>query len=539
MDSPWAFFENLPPGFLPDTMLLLTDGSVLVHHAFGKEWYRLTPDDQGQYDTKDPSRWSGPFPMKNSRQFFASGILPDGGVFVIGGEDSDDFVSIRPDGFVGTDGGFTPLGELFNPGDNSWSELKKPPEFNWILGDVPGCVLANGSVLLGSVSSNRTAIWNPKPSKDPKFGWKEAGLNGGRSANPNKFRQSADEETWTLLPDGAVLTIQIAAPSAAEKYLPDTDRWVSADQVPATLTAQMALISLIDTTVTPQSSVSVGEIGPAIVLPDGRLFAIGGTGHTALYNPPLSSSEPGSWTVGPDLPPDTSDNKFNSVNGNIQTAIDAPAVLLPNGKVLCATGNTIREIIPVDGKDTVSFWSGPTNVLLYDPTEKIETKALLPIDAPNNLPEGNDTSVDRLLLLPNGQVLFSCESNFLAILTVDPALGAPAEAWKPSITGFPSTMTAGLDFTITGTQFNGLSQACSYGDDAQCATNYPIFRLTDSTTNRVQYLRSSNFSTKGIATKTLPVSATVTVPAEIPSGQYALQVIANGIPSDPVIVNVT
>ncbi len=49
----WSSFGNLPVGVSPDTMLLLTDGSVLVHHAYAKEWYRLTPNDQGQCDTQD------------------------------------------------------------------------------------------------------------------------------------------------------------------------------------------------------------------------------------------------------------------------------------------------------------------------------------------------------------------------------------------------------------------------------------------------------------------------------------------------------
>jgi hypothetical protein len=37
------------PSFSPDTMLLMTDGTVLVHDAGGKDWYRLKPD--GRYDT--------------------------------------------------------------------------------------------------------------------------------------------------------------------------------------------------------------------------------------------------------------------------------------------------------------------------------------------------------------------------------------------------------------------------------------------------------------------------------------------------------
>ncbi|MGC1929239.1 MAG: hypothetical protein WA667_09715 [Candidatus Nitrosopolaris sp.] len=64
----------------------------------------------------------------------------------------------------------------------------------------------------------------------------------------------------------------------------------------------------------------VAEIGPAILLPDGRLFAIGATGNTALFTPAATQSNNGSWTSGPTL----TDNNRNTVY-----PIDAPAVLLP------------------------------------------------------------------------------------------------------------------------------------------------------------------------------------------------------------------
>jgi hypothetical protein len=85
MANNWTPFGNLPTlsaGFSPDTMLLLTDGSVLVHNAGGKEWFRLAPDAQGSYQN---GNWSGPFSMTNTRQFFASGVLRDGRVSRRGG----------------------------------------------------------------------------------------------------------------------------------------------------------------------------------------------------------------------------------------------------------------------------------------------------------------------------------------------------------------------------------------------------------------------------------------------------------------------
>jgi hypothetical protein len=104
-------------------------------------------------------------------------------------------------------------------------------------------------------------------------------------------------------------------------------------------------------------------MGPAILLPDGRLFFIGATGHTACTRIPQLPSQPGSWTAGNDLPPDTSGKNFNSPNGNIQTAIDAPAVLLPCGKVLLVGGQTVREV----NSGQTQFWSNPSTVFLYDP----------------------------------------------------------------------------------------------------------------------------------------------------------------------------
>jgi hypothetical protein len=151
MAGSWDVFS--PPvsvgSFACDTMLLLTDGSVLVHNAYGADWLRLTPDIHGNYST---GSWSGRLPMSNSRQFFSSAVLRDGRVYVLGGEYS-------------SAGGDTPLGEIFDPSSNSWSALTKPAEFNYIQGDASGTVLSDGRVLLGDLHGSsppfKTAIWNP------------------------------------------------------------------------------------------------------------------------------------------------------------------------------------------------------------------------------------------------------------------------------------------------------------------------------------------------------------------------------------------
>ncbi len=498
------------PSFTPDTMLLMTDGTVLVHDAGGKNWYRVKPDTNGKFDTAGVA-WSGPFSMANSRQFYASGVLADGRVFVLGGEYS-------------SAGGDTPLGEIFDPQTNTWSAMSKPNSFNWISGDVSACILTDGRVLLGALTSNRSAIWDP--AQDPSPGaWTEAGLAFGTLSSPTKVG-TIDEETWSLLPDGTVLTVDISSPSLAEKYVPATDTWVAADKTPATLTQQLALLSLNDTTVNPPVPVNIGEIGPAILLPDGRLFFIGATGHTALYTPPAVASQPGSWTAGPDLPPDTSGNNFNSPNGNIQTAIDAPAVLLPGGKVLLVGGQTVREV----NNGQTQFWSNPSTVFIYNPATNGLTK--LPSQPPSN---GVDTWQSRFLLLPTGEVLMTTQQGqTISILTDTAIIGAPQPAWKPVITAFTPVMAVGHHYKISGKQINGLSQACCYGDDAQMGTNYPMAQFTNTGSGAVSYFRTFDFSTFAVATGAAIHSTLVEIPASAVPGAYTIRIIANGIASDPV-----
>src|SRR5204862_7530605 len=105
----------------------------------------------------------------------------------------------------------------------------------------------------------------------------------------------------------------------------------------------------------------------------------------------------------------------------------------------------------------------------------------------------------RFLLLPTGQILYSNNSSTLSLYTPD---GSPKAAWKPTITSAPSDLVVGHTYVISGTQLNGLSQACSYGDDAQMATNYPLVRLTDTATGKVRYMFTAHHSTMGVATGT-------------------------------------
>jgi hypothetical protein len=75
-----------------------------------------------------------------------------------------------------------------------------------------------------------------------------------------------------------------------------------------------------------------------------------------------------------------------------------------------------------------------------------------------------------------------------------------------------------------------MSQANSYGDDRQSATNFPLVRLTLGA-GKVRYLRTFGFSSMGAATGNTNVTTHVEVPADLPAGHWNLAVIANGIAS--------
>ena len=368
---------------------------------------------------------------------------------------------------------------LFDPVANHWTNLTTPA--GWAkVGDVPLCVMPDGRVLLGNIDDSQTSFFDPTTLT--------------YTAGPNKNDQCA-EESFTLLPDGTVLAVQCSSIPHAEKYNPATNSWVSAGSTPSAL---------------PQACPGiVPEIGPTVLLPNGHAFVIGATGNTAIYSPPAAPAQPGTWTAGPVLKDAANHTMF---------PIDAPCALMPNGKVLLAASPSPPCNFP-----------GPTTFFEYDPTTNLATIA--PASANN----GGACFKGRMLVVPSGKVLFSSQSNKIAIYTPD---GAPNAAWRPVISSFPASVFAGHTYTLSGHQLNGLSQCSTYGDDATMATNYPIARLTSNASGAVIYCRTANHSTMAVATGAATVTTSVTIPAGTPVGAYTLVVVANGIPSAGVAVSV-
>jgi hypothetical protein len=470
----WTPLKNKPSANI-STMLLLADGTVFCSDSGSPRWFRLTPDNKGSYIN---GTWSQLADGPTAPLYFASDVLTNGRVFVAGGEYQD---GMQWDILAA---------QVYNPGSDVWSIADVPP--GWPnLGDAPSCMLPDGRILVGSINTNHAAIYDPNNNT-----WTPAA---------DKVNPSSSEETWTLLPDETILAVECDGHPNAEKYVIAADEWIPIDPTPTDLVEASSI-----------------EIGPAILLPDGRVFCTGATGHTALYNPPPIANQRGSWTAGPDFPPQPG----HPVIG----AKDAPASLLPNGKVLCIAG-------PVDGVG--DNYLPPMFFFEFDPGP--DTFALIagPSTNPGNLPP----FVARFLVVPSGEVLFSNGTDTVSVY--QPGGAAPSSTWLPTIiriedsTGASvTTVPRGETLKLVGRQLNGLSQANSYGDDAQMATNYPLVRIRHNGSGDIVYCPTGGHSSMGVATGSAVHSTQFDVPGTIGTGASTLEVVANGIASSPHAVTV-
>jgi hypothetical protein len=435
-------------------MMLLADGTVMAQDngaaANNNRWYRLTPASNGSYAS---GTWSSRAPMSLQRLYFGSNVLNDahGRVFVVGGEYSGSSLTNN----------WTNTGEIYDPVTNTWSAIPNFPQSQF--GDDPTKVLPNGRVFAGYLGGPQTYIYNPVSNSWSATGTK---LNGDRS----------DEETWVKLNDNSILTYDIFALGHAQRYVPSTGQWVDAGAAQNNLT----------------SSAVGEELGPAFLLPDGRVFYIGATGHTAFYTPSSNT-----WASGPDVPSGLG-------------ADDAPGAELPNGKILFAA-------------DTPLF-HGPTHVFEFDPTANTYTDVTPSV---SGLSTGGASYTDRMLVLPTGQVLFGTGGNKLAVYTPD---GSPVPAGKPTI----ASITANADgsYTLTGQTLSGINEGAAYGDDAEMDSNYPLVQLTGSD-GHVHYARTHEWNATGVGATNGATSTKFDLPTGLASGTYSLRVISNGIASDP------
>ena len=476
--------------------LLLTDGGVLIQNAglFGQDAriFKLTPDIHGSYV-------NGTWTELASKPFIsyagAQAVLADGRVIIEGGEYSNyeyDFL-------------LTNQGAIYDPVANSWTSVPPPLFFADLyppratfaphpIGDSQSVVLPDGTFMLADKMSHQAALLNLKT-----LTWTETGTSTKADLN--------DEEGWTLLPDGRVLTADCytdfvfglipnypANPTHSEIYDPSTGQWSSAGSTIKSLTDPILF-----------------EMGPALLRPNNTVFVLGSSGNSSIYD--VSS---GRWSVGPTLP--------ISPQGYQYTAQDAPGALLPNGHVLVAASG---------GTAQFGYSFPPVGFFEFDGRRFIAEPSI-----PN---AANDVSSSiNLLLLPTGQVLAVDGTLDVEIYTPDAGDDdgeAVHQEWRPVITSAPKTLRPGKSYLLEGIRLNGMSQASAFGDEDQDATNYPLVRLINVATAHVFYARTHDHSSMAVASDRIS-STHFDLPASVETGLSRFEAVANGIASQPQIVYV-
>ncbi len=505
-----ALYKNAncaPPGQFSQggviNVTLLTDGRVLMETAAVNDqgdvtfpMYTLSPDNKGNYVNGSFKRVAN-LPDGYAPFALASALLPDGRVIYEGGEYNGpnlDFV-------------LTGMGAIYDPVVDQWTAISPPPFFQNLypanppmlpgfddvytypryegftstfvnpIGDSASVVLPDGTFMLADKLSRQQALLNINT-----LTWTLTGA-GKNTVN--------SEEGWTLLPNGKVLVVDLyldywfglipTYPTNSENtelYDPATGKWSSAGQTPNALTF-----------------FPDGEIGAAILMPDGKVFATGSTGNTAIYD-----SYKNTWSAGP---------KFPIIDGIQARAEDAGGALLPNGNVLqstCAYGQ-----------------SAPNHVFEFDGKKLIQQP-----DHPDR--SGGGFS---MLILPNGQILAVTNNTDLELYNQTQAVSI--KPYSPVILSAPLTLSPGKTYTLTGILLNGVSQGAMFGNEAQSASNYPLVRITNLKTGHVFYNRTHDFSSMAVAS-IKPATTKFDVPATQETGPSKLEVVANGVPSIPWIV---
>ena len=393
--------------------------------------------------------WTRLASMNYSRMFFASEMLTNGNVFVAGGE----YGSGRRHA------------ELFDPLNNVWTKIPDPlpgPAFS----DAMGKILPDGNVLVAPVSQfGGCRIYNVADNN-----WQTAASTANQ-----------DETCWVKLANDSILTINTGSINT-EHYVPSTDTWVADGNLPVPLYGNGA------------------ELGAGFLLPDGRVFYLGATPNTAIYTPGSSATSAGSWVASATIP-------------NNLGAVDAPAAMMVNGKVLCVVG-------PTNG------FNGPCSFYEYDYTANAFTQVGAPGGGStygSSAPFGTS-----LLDLPDGTVLFIGGQNSQSLYVYTPD-GTPLAAGKPVVYGFAENTDG--SYHLVGTGLNGISGGAAYGDDEQMDSDYPLVRMTNSVTGNVYYARTYNWSSTSVQTGGQIITTEFTLPQNLPAGTYSLVADANGNPS--------
>lgn len=387
---------------------------------------------------------------------------------------------VLPDGRVIVNGGeyntcnsdWQNKGALYDPVKNSWTTVAAPAGWSTI-GDAESIVLPDGTYMLANCCDNPG--YNALASiKGTKVTW-----------TTQKSFAYNDEEAFTPLPNGDVMAVDVWSTNSGSD-----DTWIY-DTAAGTWSAGAATSCYL-------SDPSSRELGPSMVRPDGTVIQFGDNAScNSLYTVSTNT-----WTAAPNF-------------GNGYDVADGPAALLPDGNVLVQASPGV--------------FNTPSHFFEYS----IDTKGNQHLTQVNDTKEAPNSSsyFGNLVDLPSGQVLWDDSQAPVNEIAIYTPKGRAKSAWLPVVKSVSASLTIGsTGNAISGTKFNGYSDGGTFGDDAQAFTNWPVVRITNTSTGDVCYARSYNFSTMGVWTKG-KTKAEFDIPSTCESGASTLQVIVNGIAS--------
>ena len=370
-----------------NTMLLTPDGAVMILSGDdNKRWVKLSPDRTGSYAN---GKFKDLREMSIGRRFFDSEVLPDGRIWVLGGEYSGPYLT-RTD---------IPSGEIYDPVANSWSPITPYPDqpdcfkaLDSVAADVTlssgsmkvdgifstyrmqagwpvtGTGIPAGSTIVSVDSDKRVTISNaatttglstrvlfgPGPVSSCYGAVPSILLPGGkkilagnlfnRNTNiysvdtdswsagaPKVWTDSSDEESWAKFPDEKVLTYDISVSNYfAVNGNPALGGYAELyDPATNTWTDVSTGDGKANGFLPILSSDALGsELGAMLRLHDGKMLQIGGNQHNGLYDVSTNT-----WSAGPDTKADLTGPGGTITNANFGSD-DAPAAILPNGHVI-------------------------------------------------------------------------------------------------------------------------------------------------------------------------------------------------------------
>ena len=449
---------------------LLTDGRVIISNG-GNHWYTLTRDVNGSYANGTWDRLqNSPFSTRAN----PSWILNDGRYMICTGE----HVTFNDDRAC----------TIYDPVSNQWSAFDETPER---VGDTPSATLPDGRPFyVGYASELHTFAYTPSPTGGAGSWWQTASV---------PYRVQANEGASLLLSDGSVLL----GGWAWRRYVLANDAWYDTAPTPGQPVAEfsqgMQNIPLPCNSNQPPGCPGA-EIGPLLLLHDGRAMILGGSTKNGLYTPPTAVDGAGSWAFAADTP--------NGLNHG-----DSPGCVETTGNVLA-----IANPDPGGGgqNNNSTLWeyqvSGPL------------ANQWLTVTEPDG-PFAVHSDDIRMVALPSGEVMITGHPDGNIWLYT------PNGASDVGSAPVASTLTSWFgQFRVDGTGLNGTSTGADFGDDAKMATNFPTVMVDNGagTPFSRSYPRTYGFDSR-VPDKNHVGYFYFGIPSTLPPGNYRAWVNANGI----------